>query len=454
MLTQSRIKNEFSNTCLFLWAIFLIALAIIGVFVEKPYLILAAALSPFAVFFIVYATEHPNVPLLLVIVVYMFNVQPSYGIFTSNTVLIGLCIFSIVANKKFKILVDMKCIFLMIVYLLLIIFSYAYSHNSVSWYDVNLYVNNLVLLLLMFVFDDEDKIEVAFKFVVWCSFVLVLLGLYEVATRGMPTGGMRGYFRNHVMYALHIAWGIPLCFYFIKKHKGRIYLFVLMVLLLGEALALSRGVIMALVMSTLLILILRKWSDLSKKAKMAMVFLFAVLFISLPVSLINYKTFAHDLDIKNLNAVTSSRLILYKAAWNIFEEHPIVGIGWDRYEDIWSKHVDIIRPKYGTRGWLGNWKIPPHCSYLKILVELGLIGFAVFLFLNLSVINSLRKTMLTEIGIPLFFILLIYYFHGLVDNNTYGNERMFYFVVGFLFSIKYFNKCKKNEIKELERDVC
>ena len=57
--------------------------------------------------------------------------------------------------------------------------------------------------------------------------------------------------------------------------------------------------------------------------------------------------------------------------------------------------------------------------------------------------------MVTTIGLPLFFVLLIYYFHGFVDNNSYGNERMFYIAAGILFSIKNMNKRKIEPVKEI-----
>ena len=443
------IGNSRPDRYVVLFGCVLIAMAIAGIFSGSQYLIAAAAVAPILILFILYVIKHPDIAMLLVIVSYMFNVQPKYGVITSNTVLTAICIFAIFANKNMKIIVDMKCIFWMVVYLLMISFSYFYSHKAMNWYDINLYINNLIFLILMFVFNEEKKIEAGYKLIVLCSLVLVFFGFYEIATSGIPAGGMRGYFENHVMYALHVAWGIPLSFYFMKKYKSKFYFSVLIVLLVGEALAFSRGVLMALSMAFLLAALVVRWPSFSKKAKMALAVSFTMFLISVPITVQNYNRIAHDIGISNVNAATSNRIILYRAAWKIFKEHPIVGIGWDKYKDVWSDYSDMLRPKYASRGWFGNWKIQPHSSYLKILVELGVIGFMVFFILNVSILNSLGNTVVTKIGLPLFFILLIYYFHGLVDNNSYGNERMFYIVVGILFSIKNMNKNKIEPVKEI-----
>ena len=427
----------------------LVAMAIIGIFSGSQYLIAAAAVAPILVIFILYALKYPDIALLLVIVSYMFNVQPKYGVITSNTVLTAICLFSIVVNKNIKIVVDIKCIFWMVIYLLMISFSYFYSHKAMNWYDINLYTNNLVLLILMFVFNDEKKIEAAYKVIVIGSLVLVFFGFYEIATRGFPLGGMRGYFENHVMYALHVAWGIPLSYYFMKKYKSKLYFLILMILLVGEALAFSRGVLMALSMAVLLTALVVRWPSFSRKAKMVLAVSFTMFLVALPLMVINYNRIAHDIGIRNVNVACSNRIVLYKAALKIFKEHPIVGLGWDKYKDVWSEYSDILRPKYGSRAWFGNWKIQPHSSYLKILVELGVVGFMVFLILNVSILTSLGATMVTKVGLPLFFMLLIYYFHGLVDNNSYGNERMFYIAVGILFSIKNMEKRKIKPAEEL-----
>ncbi len=448
MISRNVIKDFFSSQYLFLFSIVVIGVAILGVFLDNKPIIASAALAPFAILSVFFMIKRPDVALLLVFVSYMFNAQIKYGPLTNNTILISVCIFSIISSKNMKINVDIKCLFWMTLYLVMIAFSYFYSHNFMNWYDINLYINNLVLLLLMFVFCDEQKIEKAFKVIIFCSFVLVFFGLKEVIASGIPAGGMRGYFENHVMYALHIAWGIPLSYYFMRKYKSKLYFLILMVLLVGEALAFSRGVLMALSMASLLTALVVRWPSFSRKAKMVWVVSFAMFFVALPIMIKNYNSIAHDIGIRNVNVASSNRIVLYRAAWKIFKKHPIVGLGWDEYKDVWSEYSDILRPKYASRGWFGNWKIQPHSSYLKVLVELGVIGFMVFIILNVSILTSLGTTMVTKVGLPLFFMLLIYYFHGLVDNNSYGNERMFYIAVGILFSIKNIEKRKIEPVKE------
>ena len=436
MMKPSGLQKFFPNRLLTIFSFLLILVAIVGVFIDNKLIILVAAFGPLLFLFVVFLMNNPDMALLIVITSYMFNLQFKYGTITSNTILILICLFSVVTKKIKTIYVDKAFLFWIVAYILFITFSYYFSHKLFNWYDVNLYINNLVLLLFMFFFDTEEKVERAFKTIVWCSLVLVIFGLHKILISGMPNGGMKGYFENHVVYALHIAWGIPFSLYFVKNKKNKTYLAILIILLCGVALAFSRGVLMALVLATLLTGIVISWKKFSVKGRMAIVAIFSMACLFIPIAQQNYKEVASIVGIKNIDVASSGRITLYKAAFNIFKEHPLVGIGWEKYRDIWPDYADILRPKHGSRHWFGARKIPPHSSYLKIIVELGLVGFSIYLIFNYCLFRSIGNVFLTKIGLPLLFILFMYYFHGFVDNNSYGNERMFYFVCGLLFSLK------------------
>jgi O-antigen ligase len=87
---------------------------------------------------------------------------------------------------------------------------------------------------------------------------------------------------------------------------------------------------------------------------------------------------------------TKTRLIMYQFAIDAFEEHPILGVGYENY-NFYSGHQYY----YGL--YEGNINWPEVNNYpLKVLAELGLIGFAVFIFLMIAVfyflIGTIRKT--------------------------------------------------------------
>lgn len=100
-----------------------------------------------------------------------------------------------------------------------------------------------------------------------------------------------------------------------------------------------------------------------------------------------------------------SRVPLLTIALNIFETHPLVGVGVNTYQNVMRKYV----PRdFDDRIWIGQ----VHNHYLLILAETGFLGFIAFLVLSKNLIKeglSLYKTSLnTTFGLyGLGFILAI-----------------------------------------------
>src|SRR5699024_7296327 len=64
--------------------------------------------------------------------------------------------------------------------------------------------------------------------------------------------------------------------------------------------------------------------------------------------------------------VTSGRTILYEKALNLFYENPILGIGWKEFKQL---TYGLLSSTSGSH---------PHNIYIQLLVELGIIGFLLF----------------------------------------------------------------------------
>lgn len=67
-------------------------------------------------------------------------------------------------------------------------------------------------------------------------------------------------------------------------------------------------------------------------------------------------------DLVSGDDVTSGRLVLYEAAWDIFKENPLFGIGWGQFIVV-------------TSGQLLSRDLIVHNVYLQLLAETGLVGF-------------------------------------------------------------------------------
>lgn len=71
----------------------------------------------------------------------------------------------------------------------------------------------------------------------------------------------------------------------------------------------------------------------------------------------------------NVDANTSSRFLLWRQAWDAFTSHPWFGVGWGNYGFY---DADLY-----ARGWSTH----AHNSFLQLLAEGGVVGFALYSFL-------------------------------------------------------------------------
>lgn len=77
------------------------------------------------------------------------------------------------------------------------------------------------------------------------------------------------------------------------------------------------------------------------------------------------------------------RFVMYRQAWDLFIQHPILGVGLGNYKD----NVQIVYSRFGGRTYEPYYKILqnvyayPHNWFLTVLAENGIVGFAVLLWM-------------------------------------------------------------------------
>lgn len=393
--------------------------------------VLAAA--PVLALFTFSIAARPYWCLILISISYMLQIQFEQFGLTTNIFFVAICIFSILSGKEsLKFQIEKKFLFFLYAFIAYALFSYFFVHQQISYYDVNLYVNNIIILLLMFLLNTHYKIDLFYKAIVFSGLILLCSGLYQIVHHGgIPGSYMTGYFSNHVVYALHIAWSLPLSFHLYRQNNSKFYLFSFALLCTGLLLAYSRGVIMAVLLAGIAYMCIQFIEKTSHKKTLYGV-LVILCFTGATLS------YAHIINKGHygtgLSDFTSNRSVLYQAAWGAIKDKPIIGIGWESYKYKWMEYVYVAAPRYGIS--FTDINLNTHSSYLKILSELGIIGIILFLSFNFFLLKDGWAILVSKQGFPILMLLLIYYFHGFVDNNSYGNDRMFYFAAGILFSLK------------------
>ncbi len=158
-----------------------------------------------------------------------------------------------------------------------------------------------------------------------------------------------------------------------RRRVARLWLLIAFLLVtIGFFAAQSRGGLIALVAATLATLALapeqrRRIAGLAVLVGIAC----AVLLATQPGALGR---------ITDLGGGTSGRNDLWRVAWQVFEAHPVVGVGSGNFEVVESNSHYVLRPGSITRiQYLAEAPQVAHNTFLQLLAETGVVGLAAFL---------------------------------------------------------------------------
>jgi O-antigen ligase len=182
----------------------------------------------------------------------------------------------------------------------------------------------------------------------------------------------------------------PLCLYFVRFDEGStrrlIALAAVCSALATILLTGSRGGLLALG-AVLLILLLSRVGNIGAGAKALIVVALALAWALLGdvINVERYKGL-FDLSSDYNVAAQGGRLDLWQRGVEMSLDHPLTGVGVDSF--AFANH------EYRTRAGetFLRWQVP-HNSFVQVAAEVGLIGFALFAFINLrSVVTFIRAS--------------------------------------------------------------
>jgi O-antigen ligase len=187
---------------------------------------------------------------------------------------------------------------------------------------------------------------------------------------------------------LMTALSIPVSYYLLIQSRGKIgWIYRLQLALAGTTIVLtaSRGATLAGIVALAIVPLTQ--ARLTERKRIA-----ALLTLALIVS--GVLLFAPETSWERLSTVPgefaggtlTGRTLIWAAGWEIFQEHPFLGVGANAFRITVSRVLrEPIRPD-GSRS-----PAPPaHNTFLSVLVEQGIAGFAVFCALLGCLIFSLR----------------------------------------------------------------
>jgi O-antigen ligase len=180
---------------------------------------------------------------------------------------------------------------------------------------------------------------------------------------------------------LLFAMSIPITIYLISRRKGGAvtYLYwlqlvaaITVILLTG-----SRTAVLALTASMMMLpFAIPQWP---KSQKVVSLLVCAGIIVS-AILVVPAETWDRLLTIKAevTSGTLDRRTVIWSAGLEIFDEHPLVGVGSGSFPDLVVKRLDRAAVAHNT--------------FLSILVELGVIGFMIFSMLLLSMFYCALRT--------------------------------------------------------------
>lgn len=269
--------------------------------------------------------------------------------------------------------------------LMLVLAPFAYNNRMavVTTRDFALMTVGAILPIMCFV-DTFERFRKLLRFWVW---IHVLLALYSITHRGF---GIGSFLADENDFAIAMNMAIPYAFALLAVERGigrRICLFgALGILILATAATMSRGGFIGLA-AVLFMLSLR---SPRKLLSMTLVIVMIVGLVALApakywteVSTISTSTDENDTGYK--------RLYLWKIAWRMFLDNPILGVGPANYQYNNSFYED---EKETSRGY-HTWGRVSHSVYFTVLPEYGIVGTVLFFIIVIKGIRARRRALRT-----------------------------------------------------------
>ena len=269
--------------------------------------------------------------------------------------------------------------------LMLVLAPFAYNNRMavVTTWDFALMTVGAILPIMCFV-DTFERFRKLLRFWVW---IHVVLALYSITHRGFGVGS---FLADENDFAMAMNMAIPYAFALLAVERGvarRTCLFVALgILIVATAVTLSRGGFIGLA-AVLAVLWMR---SPRKLVSMVLVIIMALALVMLAPA--KYWTEVSTISTStNENDTGYGRLYLWKIAWRMFLDNPILGVGPANYQYNNYFYED---EKEIARG-IHVWGRVSHSVYFTLLPEYGLVGTVLFFIIVIKGILARRRALRT-----------------------------------------------------------
>lgn len=358
-----------------------------------------------------------------------------------------LLVFSYIVNmlvkseRREKLFIDMKKFFkdYIVIFMILLIavmgISTLYSTDKNVAIQETIRFGTYIAILYYFVSEIDIKKELSriIKFIYYPAFIIGVMGIVQFITGVGITRYANGVARIIVtldnpntlgMYFVILLFPlITLIFFEEDRRKKIVYAIGSIVMVLNIAFSFSRNAWMALVCGICILAIIYNWK-----------FIIGLFIAGAGVLL--YPPLSVRLAGLGKAIMNDGRLKHWGVALEMFKDKPLAGVGNGNYVTLHSEYVDKF-PQYYVPMEVDY---PTHNSYLKVLSELGILGFIPFMLLHITIfIRSIKICRLYSekykgVIKGLIVSMLIFFQSNLLDNMWFVPKvtTMYWILVGIV----------------------
>jgi len=368
-------------------------------------------------------------------------------------ILIGLLFLTWFFKKKYKNinLENIKKISLpALIVLIGTIFSALFSQNLnisagilKSWFVAPL----ILALIIVGEIKTGEQIKKMFRWLAYsCGLVAAVALFYFLTGRLTFDGRLAAFFLSPNHLAMYLAPGFLPSLALLESGPKKERLFFLVILIVsGLALYLtfSYAAWLAVILAAIF------WIFARAKNKKRALIICGLLLIALAgfLSLLQLNSEKLNNFLYSDRSSWQSRIMIWRAAWQIIRDHPVLGIGPGMFQDYYLRYQSYFLTPYL------EWTAPqPHNLFLAFWLETGLLGLAGFIWLLAIFFKKLFGLLKKSNYFAATLIMLMGYIliHGLADTTYFKNDLAVVFWLAVALGISLPNVERKIEtIKSL-----
>ena len=375
-----------------------------------------------------------------------------------------------VFKKKFFFSDKKFVICFLLFYLILITGSFFSDYTLYSLKSSIFYIRFLILTFAVYYIlgSSKDFLNLLKNILLIIFIVLILDGFYQylfkqniIGLTNFNTGRVSSFFGKELIYGSYLSRFLPILIgllIFLKKKNSDSLIIYLLILLSAIAIFVS-GERAAIILSSISIIIIIFTTNFFDKSKFYISFLIISFFVIITFSndvikkkwqstitetvfnLLNEKIIIDNQTYPII--VNEKYTYMTLSAYKMFKEKPLIGHGVKSFRFNCKKEPYKF-DKFDTYNFRLNCGNHPHNTYMQLLSETGLIGFALVLFyffiifynLVISFINKKKNkyTKTFDFKVCILTSIFINLFPLTTSGNFFNNwlSIVYFFPIGFL----------------------